>query len=298
METNGGMSDDSGSTYDRNLYYQAKKANSELLSWLDMKPFAASDLVRIIGDIHAAYDDNLLGNAKEYRQRISWTCVRLKAFCEFADCSSDLLNQIDQVGRMANSDVEPADRDHNHALFVMSLYMIENVVNALDRPRFKMIPDNRLKYFDSPRVIFGESVVSKFPSAEYDIEEAGKCYAVGRETAAVFHLMRVMEVGLRSLALTLKDERLDPKRNPSWESILKKCDEELAKPLKDRSVEWRADEAFYSTATANLRAVKDAWRNPTMHVERTYNEDTALEVWNAVQAFMRHLSIKLNSRNG
>jgi hypothetical protein len=46
---------------------------------------------------------------------------------------------------------------------------------------------------------------------------------------------------------------------------------------------------------AKLRAVKDAWRNPTVHLERNYDEKQAIAVFNAVGAFMRHLSTKLQT---
>lgn len=141
---------------------------------------------------------------------------------------------------------------------------------------------------------FGEDISNKFGPARDDIEEAGKCLAYGRGTACVFHLMRVMEVGLRALGDSLNDPRLDPKRNPSWDSILKKCDEELLIPLHSRCDEWREDDGFHSTASAQLHAVKDAWRNPTMHVERKYTPEEAEEVWNVVRAFMRHLSKRLS----
>jgi hypothetical protein len=141
--------------------------------------------------------------------------------------------------------------------------------------------------------LFGETVTSSFPSAAFDIEEAGNCYAFARSTACVFHLMRVMEVGLRSLGKALRDPRFDPKTNPTWEAILRRCDEELAKPIAQRSPDWKTNDAFFSEATANLRAVKNAWRNPTMHIETVYDPDKALDVLNAVKGFMRHLSEKL-----
>jgi hypothetical protein len=102
-----------------------------------------------------------------------------------------------------------------------------------------------------------------------------------------------MEAALRVLAKTLNDPRLDPKRNPSWDSILKKCREELEKDRLKRAPEWAADDAYFSGAAARLLAVKDAWRNPTMHVETNYDEESALDVWNHVRAFMRHLATKL-----
>jgi hypothetical protein len=142
---------------------------------------------------------------------------------------------------------------------------------------------------------FGFVEQKTFQEAHRDIEEAGKCLAFDRGTASVFHLMRVMEVGLRALGRSLADETLNPKTNPTWEKILRRCDEELRKPLSSRSPEWRADEQFFSTATANLRAVKDAWRNPSIHVELSYDPETAVDIWNAVRAFMRHLATKLSA---
>lgn len=138
--------------------------------------------------------------------------------------------------------------------------------------------------------LFGEKVAAVFSSAVFDIEEAGKCLVFERWTASVFHLMRVMEVGLRVLGNTLK---LPTTTNRNWDSILKKCDSELAKPLAQRSPEWASDDAFFSNATAMLRAVKDAWRNPTMHIEKTYTEEQAEDVWNAVKGFIRSLATKL-----
>src|SRR5439155_6631659 len=88
--------------------------------------------------------------------------------------------------------------------------------------------------------LFGEQVTTAFPSVAFDVEEAGNCYAFARPTACVFHLMRVMETGLKALGRSLNDPRFDPKTNPTWETILRRCDDELTKPVAQRSVEWRS----------------------------------------------------------
>jgi hypothetical protein len=154
------------------------------------------------------------------------------------------------------------------------------------------VPREKSKFYRGSAA-FGAEVAAAFPSTSYDIEEAGKCFALNRYTACSFHLMRVIEVGLRSLGKALNDPDLDPKKNPSWERLLGKCDKELRKPLQERSQEWKTDELFFSTSTANLRAIKDAWRNPTLHVERSYHEEEAQEVYSAIRSFMRHLATKL-----
>ncbi len=181
----------------------------------------------------------------------------------------------------------------NHADLEVQFRELRNRIDdeIAERAFFEM-PPNRVQYYKCAH-LFGEDVDKAFPSGILDIEESGKCYAMSRNTACIFHLMRVMEVGLRSLGKSLNNPNLDPKRNPSWESILKKCDEELQKPLNERSPEWRIDDRFFSEATANLRAVKDAWRNPTMHVDAQYDDEKVIDVWNSVRAFMRHLALRL-----
>lgn len=147
--------------------------------------------------------------------------------------------------------------------------------------------------YESSQPRFGDAVNINFPSTILEIEEAGRCLALGRSTATVFHLMRVMESGLRALGESLNEPRLDPKKNPNWGTILRRCDDELQKSQADRSAEWKTDPTFFAEATANMRAVKDAWRNPTMHVEMIYDPEKAEDVWNAVKVFMRHLAGKL-----
>jgi hypothetical protein len=142
--------------------------------------------------------------------------------------------------------------------------------------------------------LFGSEVSKAFPTASGDIEEAGTCLAFGRGTAGVFHLMRVLERGLRSLAGTLKDPNLDPERNPSWDSILKKCEAEQRKPIADRTLEWRSDDNFFSEIHATLRAVKDGWRNPSLHVGRNYTPEQAIEIFVATRSFMQRLATKIH----
>lgn len=169
----------------------------------------------------------------------------------------------------------------------------QSLTDELESYLFLCVEPALSVYYNQPTKGWSDCLQA-FPSTELDVEEAAKCLALNRFTAVVFHLMRVMEIGLRVLGETLNDPRLDPKTNPTWARILQRCQEEQAKPLAQRSDEWRSSEAFYSGVSARLMAVKDAWRNPTMHVEITYTEETSMDVYNHVQAFMRHLATKLS----
>ena len=157
---------------------------------------------------------------------------------------------------------------------------------------FLQLDSREASLYDEPRSGWG-SVIESYPSAIRDIEEAGKCLALGRATASVFHLMRVAEHGLRALGKSLNDPGLDPSRNPTWHAILNKCRKEQVKPRHERCQEWQADPMFFDTSTVMLTAVQHAWRNPSLHIERDYTLEEAQEVRDAIRAFMRHLAARL-----
>lgn len=169
----------------------------------------------------------------------------------------------------------------------------DRLIDEMSASLLLTVAPGRARLYNEPD-LFGPEMASRFPSAADDIAEAGRCLALERATACVFHLMRVMECALRALAVSLKDPDLDPKRNPSWDAMLKKCRAQLALSLAERSPEWRGDDQFFSAATERLMAVKDAWRNPTMHVEKKYTEEEAEDAWNATRAFMRQVATKLH----
>lgn len=64
-------------------------------------------------------------------------------------------------------------------------------------------PTERERY--EPREpLFGTEFESQFStSGLFELDEAAKCLALGRATAAVFHLMRLMEIAVRAVARCL-----------------------------------------------------------------------------------------------
>ena len=210
-----------------------------------------------------------------------------------AECSETLCNTLGlSISKMGINRIKDLLSQDKVSLkqFVQLLNELDNrIIDEMKDRKFLCIESDKVKLLEGKN-LFGMEVTNAFPSATVDIEEAGKCFAVERWTASVFHLMRVVEIGLQVLGDTLK---LPLTTNRNWESILKKCDSELAKPLAQRSPEWAADDTFFSSTTAMLRSVKDAWRNPTMHVGKVYTEEQVEGIWNAVKAFMRLLATKL-----
>lgn len=157
------------------------------------------------------------------------------------------------------------------------------------RIHFYHVEDAHVRYYGD-RGLFGEAVAAHFPDAGDDVEDAGKCLALGQGTAAVFHLMRVMEHGLRAVS-----NMLGIPYAPSWESHLKQIEANIKADHKSKTPEWKRDEAFFKEVLGDLAAVRIAWRNPTMHIGRRYSQDEAEQVYHAVRLFMQRVAAKLAS---
>lgn len=154
---------------------------------------------------------------------------------------------------------------------------------------FLFAPENRAKYYKKPS-LFGLEVSDKFPKAVDDIEDAATCLALGQGTACVMHLMRVMEVGLKALAKGLKIPYA-----PSWESYLTQIEARISAKRNLKTAKWKKEEKFYRDISGDLLTIKQAWRNPTMHIERRYDLDEAESILKSVQALMQRMATQLKS---
>lgn len=137
---------------------------------------------------------------------------------------------------------------------------------------------------------FGDGVADKFPSANYDIVEAARCYGLRRSTACVMHLMRALEVGLAVMGKPLNVETA----NKNWHNVLDQMEKAIKAMNSDLGPTWKEDQAFYSGAASHFRLLKDGLRNHAMHVREKYTEEQAEEIYRSARAFMRHLAAKLS----
>jgi len=137
-----------------------------------------------------------------------------------------------------------------------------------------------------------------FPSPElkFEITSGLDCYALGHATAAVFHLMRGAEYGLRALA---RERRVRLPRNKpvewgTWQEIIN----QLAAAQKEIGL-WKAGPrkdaalSFYSRALSGINAFKDEFRNMVMHVRKKYENEDAAKAMRQVMDFMNDLSVRV-----
>lgn len=136
--------------------------------------------------------------------------------------------------------------------------------------------------------IFGQVALDAFPSAQEDIEEAAKCLAVERGTACVMHLMRATEVPLKALA-----GALNVGSQNDWGSYIREIDRELDARLR-ASGKRTPDEAFYAEIVHAFDRVKRAWRNSSMHVDKTYTPERATDIFESIKSFMAHLATRIH----
>ena len=197
-----------------------------------------------------------------------------------------------QVDRFLNRIFTPKGVDLNDHPVITSMFieLQGNIQYYLTRDLFICIQNPKIDYISRPRENFGESILEKFPSASYDVKEASTCFALDRWTASVFHLMRVLEIGLRILAGRFSVST----DHANWEQIINQIEKAIASMDKDpqKLPNWKDDREFYSQCASHFRSVKDAWRNYTAHARGKYDEREAFDMFNNVRGFMEKLSTR------
>ncbi len=105
--------------------------------------------------------------------------------------------------------------------------------------------------------LFSPNTYENFPDiAKYDFEEAGKCIAFDRPTAAAFHTLRGTEANLRYYYKSMvRQNRI---KSEMWGPIV----QDLRKRNKTK---------VHSTLNNHLDNIRLSFRNPTQHPEAIYD---------------------------
>jgi hypothetical protein len=163
--------------------------------------------------------------------------------------------------------------------------------------KFTFIPLEKAGFFERDN-LFDKAVEKSFPSAKSDIKAAGNCLAADLNTAAIFHLMRIVEYGLRGLAkdliVPIPDEDLEYKQ---WKTIIdgirfaSKIKTECAGMSDKDKSETRE---FYNGVISEFEGFKDVWRNNVSHTRNSYSERQATDAFERVRSFMQRLATRVS----
>ena len=165
-----------------------------------------------------------------------------------------------------------------------------NLIVELSAAWFLVIPAERRERYEQEQPPFGPLVAKRFSAANKDISAASRCFALDEGTACVFHLMRVLELGLKALAADV-GLPTDAVAREQWKNIIdqieKKIREMEAGPKTANKTERTQ---ALSAAAVQFRYFKDAWRNHVSHAHAAYDEREASTVFSHVEAFMTQLA--------
>lgn len=193
-------------------------------------------------------------------------------------------------------------RDHFNAhkltiTYALTSNSIEDIAVTLRRElslikTFCVSPAKEL-YFQVDFGTFGHNFEIAFPSSVFEIDEAGKCHALGRSTASVFHLMRAMEIGIKAIARSLGIPDPVKGNDRNWGNMLAKIKTEMDR--RAAGAQWQNDDKnLFAGAYVSLDAVRVAWRNTTMHVENKYTDEESEHIFIATRGFMKRLSDRMD----
>jgi len=172
------------------------------------------------------------------------------------------------------------------SLRAMIVDLYQRLLEAMEERTLLLLSDEEARLFSSTEPPFGPDVDVAFPSAAGDVSEAAKCMALQRHTAAVFHLMRVLERGLGALA---RETKSTP-GNPNWEAVLNAITSRVNSIGPNDGPDWKDAKHFHAEAVAQFRIFQHAWRNYVVHGPETYDGPRAKLIYASVEAFMRHLA--------
>lgn len=208
--------------------------------------------------------------------------------------SVSLRRQVARLTDTVNGLVAPVDETTASMLCARIDELNFNIQSELEEQLFFVVPASHKKWFTFGDVaIFGTAVADAFPDSTPDIAEAGRCYALDRWTASVFHLMRALELALHKWARELGVDQFSAIELENWKNILDAAEKKV-KELDGQSKSATKDKElkYYGETLGRYRAIKDAWRNHVAHARERYDEGRALSILNNVKEFMSLLAAR------
>ena len=272
-----------------------------------METFQIKRLVALLHELQELRDQcesgrkRSAGNAPDGKamEEIAETLELIKEHCGHAglhDASNALFVATDHLAKDA-PDYSWICADINH--------IDEAIKRQLWQTKIAKVDEDCGDYIEAD-ALFGQPVNDAFPPSTRDIRESGNCLAVACSTAAVFHLMRVSEIGLRALArdrdLSFSNKPIDQQE---WGTILGTLDGVISQMRAEPIKSWPNPSVkdvqlkFYAEVIQELRGFNEAWRRHLSHAREDgiYDQDYAKSIFGHVRLFMQKLATRISSES-
>jgi hypothetical protein len=148
----------------------------------------------------------------------------------------------------------------------------ESLYIEAQQTKFLVIEAHKEPYYDEFGLSLEDRIERVFPGVRREIDEAGRCYALDRNTAATLHAMRALEVPLHAVA----EELGISSQEASWHKVLKMIDTELSKDYRQSKLKNKL--SFYSEVATCLRPIIKPRRNPAAHLSPFATDERARKI--------------------
>ena len=168
------------------------------------------------------------------------------------------------------------------------------VEDELAAVEFFAIEPSKRRYFAPDSPLYGADVAAKFPSLQYEIDEAGKCLALERSTAAAFHAIRCLEGGIAAMSkcLAIPDPTKGADRN--WGAMLQKIDGAIKAKWPTAASRFAGRGKTFEELYAVLTALQNPYRNGTMHFDQKYTNDEAGHIFDMIGGVMKKIASEMD----
>ena len=260
-----------------------------LWSWLDMLEFSAIGFYRIGSSLmllrricEECADHPEIGEAEDIRDSLKTVVER---------CDIIALKQSANLAKILADTIEPKWLPSTLLAKIECLDVV--IRNELQSEQFLWITQERSKFYKKTAAdLIGQQALDRFSTMRVDQEadEAMRCYAVGRHTACAFHLMRLVEAGLRAFGFAIGYVA----KNNNWGGAFDEYDRQFSAAPKDRPAHWQTHKDFLVDISGDLRATQKAYRNHINHLDHFYSDAEAEYLLRIIPVFFTHLATGLD----
>lgn len=222
--------------------------------------------------------------ARAYSEEVERTCAALDL--EFAVNAARRLRKAatkEDYGSPTLESIRSAVQEVDHI-----------VRDELAKRELFFVPSDRAHFYNEPLSGWGE-LEKAFPSAVFDAEEAAKCLALDRGTACVFHCMRILQIGMASMARAMNASITNPE-DQNWSRVIESINARLreVQPGYAKASEMSEDDRrFFAQPALQFMYFKDAFRNYVMHRPMKFDAKGAESVFNHTRETMALLATRL-----
>ena len=187
--------------------------------------------------------------------RVSRFCYLAQYISESASYhTGDPSEVIPKENRLADElDAEVTFQEVNQKLHSL----LERFYDELDLRRFFRLSTERVHWYEDPSTGW-ETSITAFPSIAIDVDEAGKCFALARYTACVYHLSRVAEASLDAIAKRLK---FPEEERATMEGLITYLEGQQAKKHAEHDTAVKGDLEFLAGVAAHGRKLSMTLRH-------------------------------------